>query len=149
MSNSMILRRIGTFVALGVTGAAMLVSMPTSAHAATLFRFSGNDCAMAQFEYTATREQDSSTFYITFRYAYIHWPNAEVRSCGPFKEPYSGVLQWKGTKNGQKFDWTPMPGGYMRTDGQSIPSLSGGGYEDVRFRVCNWNTNTGFVGTCG
>ncbi|MGI5357948.1 hypothetical protein ACQI4E_21900 [Streptomyces sp. CA-252508] len=123
--------------------------MTTNAHAATLTRFSGNDCTMAQFEYIATREQGSSNYYITFRYGYIHWPNAELPSCGPLSEPYSGVLQWKGLRNGQPFGWTTVPGSYMHTDGQSIPSFSGGGYRDVRFRACNWNTNTGFVGTCG
>jgi hypothetical protein len=142
------LRRIARFTALGVTSAAMLVSTATSAHAATLIRFSGNECALAQMNYTATREEGSSNYSITFNYAYIYWPNAD-EGCGPLGEPYSGVLQWKGVRNGQSFGWTAMPGGYMRMDGQSIPDLSGGGYRDVRFRVCNWNTNTGYVGTCG
>ncbi|MGA5895098.1 hypothetical protein [Streptomyces venetus] len=125
-----------------------LVAVPTNAHAATLLRWSANDCTYAQMEYTAIREQGSSNYYITLRYAYIHWPNADA-GCGPLGEPYSGVLQWKGIRNGQSFGWTAVPGGYMRIDGQAIPDISGGGYKDVRFRACNWNTNTGTVGTCG
>ena len=31
----------------------------------------------------------------------------------------------------------------------NFAGFGGSGFNNLRFRVCNWNTNTGTVGTCG
>lgn len=129
---------------------ALLVAAASPAHAATIVRESANDCGRSVLEYTAERQSDG-----TYRISYegsLYWRSQDL-GCGPTGDPYAPVLQWKGTQWGSSFGWEVAPDGYfddgyVGRDGVPGP-IRGSGFKDVRFRVCNWNTNTGYVGTCG
>ncbi|WP_405613237.1 hypothetical protein [Streptomyces sp. NBC_00076] len=132
---------------LALASGSLLVTTSPDAHASAttvLARSSGNKCGHAMIFYE-TFAESGSTYHITYS-GELFWSSLEL-GCGDWREPYAPVLQWKGKRWGVNFDWEDAPNGY--DDDHEIEKVSGSGYLDVRFRVCNWNTDTGYVGTCG
>ncbi|MFI6517785.1 hypothetical protein ACIBF1_19670 [Spirillospora sp. NPDC050679] len=127
--------------------AVVLAGSPASGAGTSIVeRSSANDCAWAQINYTVTPEA-GGTFRVKITGTMVWQEDDPV--CKGFRRPYAGVLQWKGTRNGNAFGWSAAPGGWMSANPHTIPLYSGSGYKDVQFRACNWNTGTGYVGTCG
>ncbi|WP_075662157.1 hypothetical protein [Streptomyces acidiscabies] len=133
---------------LALAGGSLLVTTSPDAHASAasvpLARSSGNKCGHALIFYDAIGES-GGTYHITYS-GDFYWSSLDL-GCGDWRDPYAPVLQWKGKRWGVSFDWEDAPNGY--DDDHEIEPVSGSGYLDVRFRVCNWNTDTGYVGTCG
>lgn len=125
--------------ALTLAAATVLPAQTASASTILLGRESANECAYISISYTVQAE--GSSFRISYD-AFNQW--RQNTTCGSEANPYDGVLQWKGIRNGASFGWSAAPGGYSDN-----PRYSGSGYRDVRFRACNWNTGSGTVGTCG
>ncbi len=125
----------------------LVLSTSTAAFAARVTRFSGNECGYIAINYTY-QSQGSGRYWIEVEYGGFGW-QGQTATCGPLGLPYGMVLQWTGSHNADVFGWRAFPDGYIDGDGGPINPFSGGGYANIRFRVCNWNTNTGWVGTCG
>ncbi|WP_202638590.1 hypothetical protein [Bailinhaonella thermotolerans] len=132
---------VGVAAALGVVG-----GVPSAQAAATITRYSGNHCATARFDYTYSPD-GSGSYHIAFR-GRLTWDTSRA-TCGPFRDPYAGMLQWSGYYNLEYFGWEAAPSGSMYSSNPHTINWSGDGFRDVRFRVCNWNVRTGYVGTCG
>jgi hypothetical protein len=127
---------------------AMVVATPTAASAgsvtalAWLVRESGNSCGRAEFRYTYSA--NGAYYDIDVDPGYFFWDESRT-TCGRWGEPYQPVLMWKGERFGGAFDWELFRNGeYSVFDG-----YEGSGYNNIRFRVCNMNTNTSYIGTCG
>lgn len=133
---------INVLVTVLLAAASSLVLAP-SADATTLIRKSKNHCAEASIEYEYF-DDGEGTFDIVYE-GLLFWQSYDL-GCGERRQPYAGVLQWKGVHWGKKFGWEDAPNGY--DDDGVIEQTIGSGFKDVQFRVCNWNTETGAVGTC-
>lgn len=144
-----LLRRAAALVAAFAGAVTLAVAAPSAATGdpvtaqTWLTRYSGNGCGSAEFDYTYRR--DGSYYAIDIGTVHFGWHNVSGASCGVWGEPYIPVLQWKGERWGAGFEWENFRFGHYLTG----PSYSGTGYANVRFRVCNMNTNTSYVGTCG
>ncbi|WP_147425034.1 hypothetical protein [Bailinhaonella thermotolerans] len=141
-------RRLAARVAAALVLGAPLIAVAAPAHAAaTITRYSGNQCATARFVYGYTPEPGGT--YEIFWDGTLTWDESRS-TCGPFREPYAGVLQWSGYRNGVYFGWQTAPNGHMDYyNPKHIAWAEPGGMNDIRFRVCNTNVRTGYVGTCG
>jgi hypothetical protein len=143
MSGSLLRRSTALIIAL-----AGALSLSGTAHAATprtsyqVSRASGNQCGSAVFQYTYTARGDG--FYnIKISDGYFGW-RSDLDKCGLWGVPYAPVLQWQAdTDTEGHFDWTVYAYGGVLDD------FVGSGFKNVRFRVCNWNTDTDYIGTCG
>jgi hypothetical protein len=109
-------------------------------------RESGNKCGDASFDYTYTARGDG--FYdIKIAEGLFGWKSYLTTPCGTWGQPYAPVLQWQAdTDTEGHFDWTVFVYG---DNIMSLDDFEASGFKNVRFRVCNWNTNTDFIGTCG
>jgi hypothetical protein len=131
--------------ALAATLVALIVGVTAvPASAVPLTRTSGNGCARANLNYDYI-SQGGGRYYI-YLSGTLTWKEAD--GCGLFSNPYAGALQWSGKRNGVAFGWRVISNGYM-TANPHYHELEGGGYSDIRFRMCNWHDTTGAVGTCG
>ena len=111
-------------------------------------RYSGNNCGWATFWYRY-RLQDNGYYYIEILNGKFGWDSTRA-TCGTWGQPYSVVLEWKGKTDHcciGSFDWEPFRFGTEPSD--PFRDLSDGGYKDLRFKVCNMNNTTSFIGTCG
>jgi hypothetical protein len=129
------------------TAAATPGTASTAAHGAKaqLHRESGNGCGWADFSYTYAPDGDGYyTITVDGRFGWVSdWPE-----CGRWGRPYAPVLQWKGVSEFTGgFEWSRLRAAEAPDQQDLYVNLSG--YKDVRFRVCNLNTNTGYMGTCG
>lgn len=108
-------------------------------------RYSGNACGEVLFQYQYTARSDG--FYnIKITEGIFAWRSDLLDKCGDWGHPYAPVLQWTGDTNTEgHFDWTVFEYG----DDVELSDFAGAGYKNVRFRACNWNTTTWFIGTCG
>jgi len=113
-----------------------------------VYRESGNQCGWVNFRYRY-RIQDNGYYYIEILDGEFGW-RSNLPTCGAWGQPYSVVLQWKGKTDHcciGSFDWEPFRIG--AEPGDPFRDLYDGGYKDLRFRVCNMNNTTSFIGTCG
>ncbi|ACZ90483.1 hypothetical protein [Streptosporangium roseum] len=125
---------------------ALVASTAPAAHAKTeIYRESANGCASAEFTYTY--KPDGNGSYSIFVSGEMFWKKSSS-TCGAFLSPYVGVLQYKGEQHGIPFGWTIFPSGIMM-DNPGTLSAGDLGYTNVRFRMCNMNNQTGYIGTCG
>jgi hypothetical protein len=112
-----------------------------------VYRESGNKCGWARFHYRY-RAQGDGYYYIQVKEGTFGW-RSDRAGCGTWGKPYSVVLQWKAERNCcfGDFDWTDFHYGVDPT--VVFEDWEGPDLRNVRFRVCNMNNTTSFIGTCG
>ena len=112
---------------------------------AVITRQSANGCGTATFNYYY--EADGDYYNVTISNGTFSWRSSQS-TCGTWGQPYAPVLQWKGEQYGQAVDWRLFRRA-ANSNEANFAGFGGSGFNNLRFRVCNWNTNTGTVGTCG